>query len=371
MRVAHLVRQFRPGIGGLEEAVLQLAGALSHKVDIEIVTLDRLFDAPNRKLPQHEVIDGLPVTRLPWFGSRRYPVAPDFLRAIDKADIVHVHAIDFFFDAVALTKPLHRKTLVASTHGGFFHTKFASTLKDYYFRSITRFSAGRYDAICASSDNDFNIFSRISGRMHRIGNGVDSTKWRDRASPSVNRTLIYFGRFSKNKRIDLVFPLLSALREDGEDWKLIIAGKPWDVSVDELAQQAAAFPPGTVTIHPIPSDEELGRLISDASFYVSASEHEGFGISVVEAMAAGLFPVLSHIPAFETLAAKAGTGILLDSFDAPEAAQTVRQARENFSKGSSAQRRQMLEAAESYDWKTEADKLLALYADLQAKRGTR
>jgi alpha-1,3-mannosyltransferase len=367
MRVAHLVRQFRPGIGGLEEAVLQLAGALSPKADIEIITLDRLFDAPDRKLPPHEIIDGLPVTRLPWFGSRRYPVSSGFLRAIEKADIVHVHAIDFFFDAIALTKPLHRKPLVASTHGGFFHTKFASTMKTYYFNSVTRFSAGRYDAICASSDNDFDIFSKISDRMHRIGNGVDSTKWKDLAGSNVNRTLIYFGRFSKNKRIDLVFPLLSALRSDGEDWKLIIAGKPWDVSVDELAQQAAAFPAGTVSIHPIPSDEELGQLISDASFYVSASEHEGFGISVVEAMAAGLFPVLSRIPAFESLIARAGTGLLLDGFDAPGAANAVREARENFSKDSSALRRQMLDAARSYDWNTEAGKLLALYDDLYAK----
>jgi alpha-1,3-mannosyltransferase len=46
------------------------------------------------------------------------------LRHLRDADIVHVHAIDFFFDFLGWTKPLHGKKLVVSTHGGFFHTSF-------------------------------------------------------------------------------------------------------------------------------------------------------------------------------------------------------------------------------------------------------
>src|SRR6266567_6464636 len=47
MRIVHVVRQFRPGVGGLENMVGDLAAA---QVDrghvVRVVTLNRLFDSP-------------------------------------------------------------------------------------------------------------------------------------------------------------------------------------------------------------------------------------------------------------------------------------------------------------------------------------
>ncbi|RYZ86910.1 MAG: glycosyltransferase, partial [Proteobacteria bacterium] len=37
-----------------------------------------------------------------------------------------------------------------------------------------------------------------------------------------------------------------------------------------------------------PSQEQLGRLLSGAQYFVSLSRHEGFGIAAIEAMSAGL-----------------------------------------------------------------------------------
>ena len=128
MFIVHVVRQFHPGVGGLENVVLELASAQAsagHRV--RVVTLDRLFNgASEQKLPAIEVLDGIEIVRIPYFGSSRYPIALSVLRHIKEADLVHVHAIDFFFDYLAWTKPIHGRTLVASTHGGFFHTAYAA-----------------------------------------------------------------------------------------------------------------------------------------------------------------------------------------------------------------------------------------------------
>ena len=131
LRIVHVVRQFTPGIGGLENFVQQLAGrqaATGHAV--RVVTLNKVFGSvDSAPLPATERIDGVEVVRVPYRGSQRYSIAPAVLKAVRDADIVHVHAVDFFADFLALTRFLHRKPMVLTTHGGFFHTGFAQRLK--------------------------------------------------------------------------------------------------------------------------------------------------------------------------------------------------------------------------------------------------
>jgi alpha-1,3-mannosyltransferase len=369
LRVVHVVRQFRPGIGGLEESVHRLCTRLSEKIRVEIVTLDRLFSSPGERLPAREVVDGLDVRRISWFGSRRYPVAPAIWNATRHADLIHVHAVDFFFDALAATRPFHGKPMVASTHGGFFHTDFARGPKKIYFRTATRASIQAYDAVCASGESDYALFSGISGRVHRIGNGVESGKWADLASREPTKTLIYFGRISRNKRVDLLLLLLSRLVAADPGWRLIIAGTFWDVEERAVRDQIERL--GIVAstrIEIAPDDARIGELIGQSSFYASASEHEGFGISVVEAMGAGLFPVLSRIPAFEALLAGVGTGLLLDTFESDDAVAALRQAAADLASSGDYARRRLIASADRYDWRERAEEVLRLYRDVLDQR---
>jgi len=124
MRITHVVRQFHPAIGGMENVVENLASAQRAKGhQVRIVTLDRVFNAAKpHRLPAHEWFNGFEIVRVPYFGSKRYPIALSALRHVRDADIVHVHGVDFFLDYLAWTAPFHRRKLVVSTHGGFFHT---------------------------------------------------------------------------------------------------------------------------------------------------------------------------------------------------------------------------------------------------------
>ena len=118
MRIVHVVRQFHPSVGGLETVVMELALAqLAHGHDVRIVTLDRLFGS-NERLAASEKVRGLDVFRIPFTGSTRYPIAPSVLKFIKAADLVHVHAIDFFFDYLAWTRPFHRKPLATQSSAG-------------------------------------------------------------------------------------------------------------------------------------------------------------------------------------------------------------------------------------------------------------
>jgi glycosyltransferase involved in cell wall biosynthesis len=73
------------------------------------------------------------------------------------------------------------------------------------------------------------------------------------------------------------------------DVEFVVAGKWIDDSVDELR----AVSPGNVTLTGWVEQDELDALYRRASVYVQASRHEGFGLSVAEAMLAGCVPVVS------------------------------------------------------------------------------
>ena len=148
MKVVHVVRQFHPSVGGMEEVVLNIARRhLAAGGEVEVVTLNRVFHDSAQRLRTHEQYQGVPVRRLSYTGSTRYPLCPQVLGALHGADVVHVHGIDFFYDYLALTGAVHRKPMIVSTHGGFFHTAYASRLKRLWFNSITRASARAYRRI--------------------------------------------------------------------------------------------------------------------------------------------------------------------------------------------------------------------------------
>jgi len=365
MDIVHVVRQFYPAVGGFESVVLELAlrqVAAGHRV--RVVTLDRLFNSPDKtRLPARENVQGIEVVRIPFFGSTRYPLAFSVLKHIRKATIVHVHAIDFFFDYLAWTKPIHRRTLIVSTHGGFFHTGYATLLKRLYFAVVTRLSLCCYAGVVAVSAGDYALFAKIrrSGLVC-IENGVNIVKYAGLSPLEPTKAILSVGRLSSNKRLDRLIAFAAAVRRRDPDWTLKILGRPWDVPLSALqACAAGAGIADAVELVESPSDEAVQRRIRQCSVVASASEYEGFGLAVIEGMSAGMYPLLSDIPAFRRLVAQTGIGSILD-YDNPESAsvqflETWRVIEHTYV----ASRRDSMEAVSQYDWRGVMHSYAALY----------
>jgi alpha-1,3-mannosyltransferase len=365
MIIVHVVRQFHPGRGGLESVVLELASAQvksGHRV--RVVTLDRLFQAADRrKLQAVDALDGIEIVRIPYFGSTRYPIAFAVLRHIEGADVVHVHAIDFFFDYLAWTKPVHGRTLVVSTHGGFFHTAYAARLKRLWFATVTRLSMKSYAGVAAVSAFDFEQFRAIRPKgMVCIENGANLSKFRDASAQSPRKSIVSFGRFAKNKRIDLLVGMLRELRRHDPEWTLVIAGRLGDLSVEDITALAEdAGLREAVRIVASPSDATLKTLLRDCSFVASASEYEGFGVAVIEGMSAGLIPILSDIPPFRRLAARTGLGLIIDYAEPDKSAKVFLENLPRIAADYGAQRAACMRAASAYDWPRVCEDYAALY----------
>lgn len=370
LNVVHVIRQYYPSVGGMEDVVRNIASSqrATGRQNASIVTLNRLFRNSDELLETEDVVDGVPVTRLPYRGSSRYPLCPSVLRAIDSADVVHVHGVDFFFDYLAITRLMHRRPLLVSTHGGFFHTEFASRLKEIWFNTITRASSFAYDRIVATSENDGRRFRDIvpESRLEVIENGVNTEKYAGKGCGEINRTLIYFGRWSSNKGLLEALNLMTVLRRQDPRWQLIIAGREYDFSLETLDQEIRRrnLADGAVTLEASPSDERLSELMEQAAWFLCLSRHEGFGLAAIEAMSAGLTPVLSSIPPFRKLTEASGIGIAADA-GAPEAMAAQLQALYDQGQAAHEKRRERAMAfSRQYSWPRIADRYIELYDTL-------
>lgn len=336
---------------------------------VRVVTLDRLFVAPERRLPAREVLNGIEVVRIGWKGSSRYPLAPGVFRHLADADLVHVHGVDFFFDALALGWPLHRRPMVATTHGGFFHTGKHALIKKIWFRTLTRLSSAAYARIVGCSRSDAALFSKVApGRTVLIENGADIAKFRDCASRVPEKRLVTIGRFSTHKRIDRLLDALQILVRDDAGWQLDIVGVPGEVSLAEVEAMIAARRLGAQAhIRCDLENDAIAGLLGQASLFVSASQYEGFGLVAVEAMSAGLQPVLQANDAYRLLGERHPAIALTDFSDPAGAAATILEAYAGLSAGGQAQRAALINEADSYSWDRVADRYLEVYHDAMGR----
>ncbi|MBX4904389.1 glycosyltransferase family 4 protein [Rhizobium bangladeshense] len=364
--IVHVVRQFLPNRGGLEDVVANLSRqTLRRGYRVRVVTLNSLFTAPEDRLPARETIDGIEVVRIPWSGSSRYPLALEVFRHLGDADLLHVHAIDFFFDALAWGRMLHGKPMIVTTHGGFFHTRKYAAIKKIWFRTLTRVSARAYRRVVCCSASDLKQFSEIAPDSVLIENGADIGKFADTASRRARRRIVTIGRFSVNKRLDHLLDAVAVLKSGDPEWHLDIVGAESDLNrVDIEGEIESRNLTGRVTLHVSPDNDTIRRIITEASLFASASEYEGFGLVALEAMSAGLLPVLNANDAFQTLANRHPV-IRLTDFTSPEtAAVAVESAYNDLARRPDVLRSELLDSARGYSWDIVAGRYIDLYRSL-------
>lgn len=370
--IVHVVRQFLPNKGGLEDVVANLCRQLvTRGYRVRVVTCNTLFSDPGRELAANETIDGIEVVRIPWSGSSRYPVAPQAFRHIADADLVHVHAVDFFFDALAWGKLMHGRPMVATTHGGFFHTPKYAAIKKIWFNTATRLSALGYNYVICCSQSDAKLFSNIAeSRVRLIENGADVGKFANCAALEARRRIVTIGRFSVNKRLDRMLDVMKVLAARDADWHLDIIGAVSDLDQPTLEKEIAARSlERNVSLHVSIDDCSIRNIIARASLFASASEYEGFGLVAIEAMSAGLLPVLNTNEAYKAMAETHPALMLADFSDPEAAADTLTAAFERLQADDLTLRQELLRDARAYAWDEVAQRYMDVYAETLTPKG--
>jgi alpha-1,3-mannosyltransferase len=328
MRIAEVARQFHPKIGGIESCVLNVSrGLIDRGHRVKVVTLDRDLRTGNR-LSDPSPIDSLPVERISYFGSARYPIAPSWLNHVRDCDVIHIHAIDFFVDsaAVARVAGLLRQPVIVTSHGGIFHTTAWAIPKRVYWRYILGRSLRAVTKVVAVSESDAGLFREIvpPEKLVTIPNGVDEAYGRAQ-SARVRGRIVCAGRVSKAKAIDRVIQLVSRASDLVEE--LVIAGPDEDGTRKALELEAArlGIAPKVRFVGEL-SLSDLANLVSSAHLVISAAPHEGFGITTVEALSAGVPVMVSRTGIHEEIVRPGDNGWFWLGAPDAEALAVLRQA---------------------------------------------
>jgi glycosyltransferase involved in cell wall biosynthesis len=190
------------------------------------------------------------------------------------------------------------------------HGKSKEELKDEYkkiarranhFISISEFSKNE---LCQELGVDKN---KVSVIHLAINEGF--TKDTELKNPllSTGRYILTIGGTEPRKNVATVVESFSKLPQNlQEEFPLAIIGGEWHgISLDAFRQT-----PNVLCLGYVP-EEELSGLYKNARAFIFASEYEGFGFTILEAMASGV-PVITSTSS--SLAEVAGNGALL--FDA-------------------------------------------------------
>jgi len=367
LKVLQVSRVYWPNLGGIEKIAQGLAENLVKRGhDCDVVTLNRAFE-DGRDLDSYSKLNGVNIYRVPYMGSNRYPIAPSVHRFIGRYDIVHVHAVDFMADWLVATQRIHKTPIVLSTHGGFFHTDYMIKVKKLWFKTITRFTTSKVQRVLASSEHDYDLFAEITDNVELARNAVELSEYSKLKPSPVSGNFITVGRVDVHKGIiDLLQTLAELKKIDDRPFRMRIIGPVVaDGLESEIEQNIEKLGlKNEVTLEGRLEYDDLFKAVQDSELGLFPSHYEAFGISVVEAMGAGVVPILNDIGAFRHFVTNGKNGFITDFTDNVAAAECIKKAR-GLSKS---KRKPIVKAARErsmeYGWDASVARFEQLYRDV-------
>jgi alpha-1,6-mannosyltransferase len=309
----------------------------------------------------------IPAAGLPGFHGYRMPLsvaAPARLLAAARPDLVEAGDAGHCAWAALRMRKRHDIPAVA-----FYHSDLPRLVQPRFGRWIARGACKylanlyrQFDLVLAPSRVMVQQLEALGvrGAVHQPL-GIDSSIFRPQRRDETlrehlgldpdSRLLVYAGRFTPEKKLDV---LVEAVRRLGERYHLVMVGAGVDA------------PPRCAQITHIPfkrDQRQLARLLASCDLLVHPGDCETFGLIVLEAMACGLPVVATNGGGVAELVDRE-TGILAEpnSVDSLAGAIEAIYQRDMARMGQAARRK----AAEHYDWNEILPQVLGRYDSLLA-----
>jgi glycosyltransferase involved in cell wall biosynthesis len=303
---------------------------------------------------------------------------PDLIwREIARHDVVHLHDLRFAMATTVIGARVWRRPRIFHTRGLIFHSGGGQRLKRLamrlYFGPLLRLGGVR---TVASSEADRVLLLRdapyLAKRTVTYPNALPLKKLLTLERAPVKGRVVSIGRVVPNKALTDLVRAMSRIRD--VEWSLLLAGEP---NPEELARVKALVDElkvGDRVTHASGfAEEELPHLLESAAIAAFPSKGEGFGLALLEAMAAGVPLVARRIPAHVLLLGDELAGQLVDFDDPDAAAGSIRALLEADPGDLAAMSRKLRARAADYDMARLHGQIQGLYSRLgvRARRSGR
>jgi glycosyltransferase involved in cell wall biosynthesis len=319
IKVSMLIHDYYPLIGGAQGQLKKLVPLLSEQ-GIEVSVITRYVVG----CPSYEVIDGIPVYRMPTYRTKVFASLSYTLTSIRyiwkiKPDVIHSYELYSPTTTAMIAKallniPVAVKILRGGSLGDIrrLHKKFmGSTRMKIFTRYVDRF--------IAISDEIQQELSDIGIPMEKhtfIPNGVDTNYFkpvsetekqqiRHRLNLPYGRLVIFTGRLEAEKRLSNLLTVWDQF--DDPTANLIIVGTGGQE--EELKNIA------NDKVHFIGRVDDVLPYLQACDIFILPSESEGLSNAMLEAMAVGLPVIATNVGGASDLITSSDTGWLIDVND--------------------------------------------------------
>lgn len=157
--------------------------------------------------------------------------------------------------------------------------------------ALERLSVAAPDHIIAVSKRTYDLLKtelHYQGKLSLVPNGIDYADIKN-AVPSAEKTdIVFAGRLVRHKRVDLLLDAIAQLKKTRPSIRVaIVGGGPELERVKEKVRHLGLQKNVLVTGR-LEQNSDVFSYMKSSKVFVSPSTREGFGITILEAYAAGL-----------------------------------------------------------------------------------
>jgi len=372
MKIVLITDLYLPNMGGVEMVVHNLAKRYTNSGHTVAIIAART----PRNLASVEVIDGIEIYRLDFilpaprlksiigFLILGIPANIKLIRLLKriKPEIVNSHFIYSNGSYTLLSKKLLNYPLVVSLHGNDVQQfPYESKICKWVLKNLLN-NADFVTGCSASLLKDSNqIAPEIQNKSQSMPNGIDLQEFdlRERY-PSARPYIFSIGRFVHKKGFDILIKAFKQVADKKPDIDLIIAGKgqEWKKCADLVEELALKE---RVRLFGFVERKEVIKLYNGCEFFVLPSRREPFGITNLEAMAAGKAIIAANVDGVSEIIINGVNGILIPPENINELVQKILWLFDNNEIKENMGRCGRLLVEKKYDWKSIAYRYIKIY----------
>jgi len=289
VRTVHVVPNIADEASGHAVSVVRLCQALADAGEaVRLAVLD-LGPSPSKLA----FVEAFPLGR----GPRRLGFSPAMRRWLcaaarsGEADLIHSHSL-WMMPTVypGWAARAGKRHLVVSPRGTLSAQalRVSAHVKRVFWPLVQRPALARAACFHATCETEYEDIRRAGFRQPVciIPNGIDVPKL-ERPSAGARRTLLFLGRIHPIKGIDTLLHAWRRVASRFPEWDLVVAGPDNRGYLERMEALAAGLELSRVEFcGPLFGEEKL-RAYRAAELFVLPSHSENFGMTVVEALAAG------------------------------------------------------------------------------------